>query len=57
MLNDGEFDDIKEIGIDLDDSYFKADHYLPRDFDENIWNYALGNYDKSRVPQLTENDE
>jgi len=40
----------------LDDSHFKADHYLPGDFDENIWNYALGDFDSLEKPPALESD-
>ena len=39
-------DRIQEIGINLDESFFKADHYLPGDYYGDIWNYALGNHEQ-----------
>ena len=44
-MNGENFDEdrIKELAINIDASFFKADFYLPPDFDKNIWNYALGN--------------
>ncbi len=40
----------------LDDSYFKIDHYLPEGFDENIWNYVLGDFNSNKKPPALESD-
>ena len=51
---DEDFEGVQDIP--LDDSYFKADHYLPGDFEDNLWNYALGDFDTLERPPVLEND-
>jgi len=53
---DEDFEGVQDMAFD-DDSYFKADNYLPEDFENRMWNYALGDFNPVQTPVVQDNGD